>query len=195
MDGKKQNRNDMKNYKTIAFLVIFIYTSLILSAQINNGIHYSEIDCEDRNDSIKCADKLLKTLRVIDIDKENTIYIIHTNDSLGRTYTVFSPKDKVKGSKRIEIDEKYEFYLVPYLDLDCVQNYENEDFVLVGGNAVFYIKVANRIVRISLDGNNNFYGTPNLKGLSYIPYDGTEEDKTYPYFRSHSNWLRRSELK
>lgn len=171
--------------------LLFIFQ--IVNAQKNKyHVHYSELDCE--NSDIKCADKFLKTVKISYIKKEKNVYVIYTSDPLryGYGYVILSKKKKNKKWEKLEIGKEYKLYLVPYLDLDMMENYEETNIIYMRGGPIpiFFINVDGSIVRFDLDGDNNIYGTPNLEGLYYNPYDGTEQSMVYPYFRSHANWVK-----
>lgn len=71
--------------------------------------------------------------------------------------------------------------------MDAYPDYENKDIRLIGEPNDYYIEVCCKIIRIVSCCDNNFYGSPNLVGLNYIPYNGTEGNWEYLYFRSHAS--------
>jgi Icc-related predicted phosphoesterase len=179
----------MKTYYWI-FIILSLFLSKNIEAQnIKRNVYYSQIDCEKNN--IECAEKHIKVLKILEIKKQNKIYIITGSDEKCQIYTVLSKKNKLKKHNKIEIDNEYKFFLVPYLDIDAFLDLEEKDYIIRGGTRfLFTLNIEGKIITICNDIENNFYGTPNLDGLYYIPYDETEQNREYPYFRSHANWVK-----
>jgi hypothetical protein len=188
----------MKYIRIIVLFFNLLFIFQVINAQKNKyNVSYSAIDCNNISDSIVCANKFYKTVKIYDKKKQKNVYIVRASDTFrrGYGYVILSKKKKNNKLEKLEIGKEYKLYLVPYLDLDMYDDYEKEDnniiYLRSDPHCIFYINVEGSIVRFDSDGDNNIYGSPNLQGLYYIPCDGTEKDREYPYFRSHSNLVKK----
>ncbi|MBO4615542.1 MAG: hypothetical protein J5709_10550 [Bacteroidales bacterium] len=142
-------------------------------------------------DNIKYAEKRTKELIITRICKIKNVYVIYGIDDKKNVFTILSRNNNASNKCKIKEGDTYKFFLVPYLDCDIIPDSDKSDYIVCGGDPAkqFNINVNNKTIKIKTDNSNvNFYGTPNLNGLYYILYDGTEASREYPYFRTHRNW-------
>ena len=175
---------------TIALGCVFFSINVYSQKNMKNVIP-SQIDCNI--DNLKCAETRTKNLEIKRICKIKNVYVLYGIDDKKHVFTILSQKNTSVKNCKIKEGNVYKFFLIPYLDRDLIPDADDLDYSICGGDPKFkfYIIVNNKVIKIETDGQDvNFYGSPNLNGVYYIPYDGSEENKTYPYFRSHCKWLR-----
>lgn len=183
----QQIKDDMCKDNSIDYLSYTIYNNKL--KKFRRGV-LSEGRRDD--DNIKYAEKRTKELTIKRIYKIKNVYVISGIDDKGHVFTILSQKNIANNKCKIKEGNTYKFFLVPYLDCDFHDSDES-DYILCGGDPTFQfnINVNNKVIKIKTYNQDiNFYETPNLNGLYYIPYNGTEASKEYPYFRAHINWAR-----